>query len=261
MKLRRTLTLACSLALLGAASAAVAQNPFIGTWKLNQAESHLTGAILQFGPAAEQSIELTANGTKYSFRPDGKNYRMASGEIAAWTEIDPGTWTTEYRKADGALLSTDFWKLSSDSQTLTVTSTGSKPDKSSFTNIAIYARTAGTSGLIGAWKSTEVTLGSPNDFTIEAYGLGGMVIKIPSLQWTCIATFDGKDATPTGPTVPPDLTLVLLRTGPSSFRLAKKTSGQAFYSSLYTLAQDGKSMTQVGNATGDPQQTFVWEKQ
>jgi hypothetical protein len=261
MKLRRAVTLAFLLALVGAASVAVAQNPFVGSWKLNQGESNLTGTILKFGPAEGESIELSANGTVYSFRLDGKNYRMASGDLAVWAEADPATWTTEYKKPDGTPLSTDAWKLSSDGQTLTVTSTGTKPDKDQYTDTAIYMRTAGTSGLMGAWKSTEVKLGSPDDFSIDAYGLGGLVIKIPSLQWTCLATFGGKDAVPTGPTVPPGLTVVLERTGPSSFRLAKKINGNAFYSSLYTVSEDGKRMTEVGNASGDPQQTFVWEKQ
>jgi hypothetical protein len=261
MKLRQPITLACLLVLVGAASAAVAQNPFVGKWRLNQAESNLSGRTLKFGPAASESIELAANGTKYSFRPDGNNYRMASGELAVWTQVDPSTWKTDYKMPDGKDLSSDLWELSPDGQTLTVTSTGIKPDKSPYTNTAIYARTAGTSGLLGAWKSTAVKLSEPDDLSIEAYGLGGLVIKIPSLQWTCLATFDGKDAVPTGPTVPPGFTVVLVRTGPSSFRLAKKISGEAYSSSLYTVSQDGKSMTQVGNALGDPQQTLLWEKQ
>jgi hypothetical protein len=259
MKLRPAVALACLL--VGGASAAVAQNPFVGKWTLNQAESNLTGKTLKFGPAAAQSIELAADGTKYSFRPDGNNYRMASGELAVWTQVDPTTWKTDYKMADGKDLSSDLWQLSPDGQILTVTSTGIKPDKSSYTNTAIYARTAGTSGLLGAWKSTEVKLSAPDDYSIEAYGLGGLVIKIPSLQWACLATFDGKDAVPTGPTVPPGFTLVLIRTGPSSFRMAKKINGNAYYSSLYTVSQDGKSMTEVGNARGDPQQTLLWEKQ
>jgi hypothetical protein len=261
MKLRRTTALAFFLALLGAASAAVAQNPFVGRWKLNQAESQLTGATLKFGMGAGESIELAAGGTKYSFRPDGKNYRMASGDLAAWTQVDPATWTTKYKKPDGTVLSGDAWKLSPDGQTLTVTSTGTKPDGNAFTDVTVYARTGGTSGLMGGWKSTEVKLNPPDDFSIEAYELGGIVIKIPSLKWMCIATFDGKDAIPTGPTVPPALTMVLIRTGPSSFRLAKKINGSAVYSSLYTVSADGMSMTEVGNALGDPQQTMLWEKQ
>ena len=59
-------------------------------------------------------MELTAGGTTYSFLADGNNYRMPSGDLAAWKQTSPDGWTTEYKKMDGKLLSTDTWKLSSD---------------------------------------------------------------------------------------------------------------------------------------------------
>src|ERR1700688_4001332 len=103
---------------LAAVSTAAAQNPFVGTWKLNQEKSQLAGDTLKFGPAEGEAIELKAGGVTYSFRVDGKNYAMPSGNIAIWRQTSPGSWTTEYRKTDGKLLSSDNWKLSTDDKTL-----------------------------------------------------------------------------------------------------------------------------------------------
>jgi hypothetical protein len=111
---------------LAAAGTAAAQNPFVGTWKINQEKSQLAGDTMKFGPAAGDAIELTAGGITYSFRVDGKPYALPSGNAAIWRENSPDTWTTEYRKTDGKLMSSDNWKLSSDQNNLTVTTSGVK---------------------------------------------------------------------------------------------------------------------------------------
>ncbi len=249
------------LILFGMTSLALAQNPFVGAWKLDQEKSHLAGDTMTFGPAESQGVQLTAGGTTYSFRIDGKPYRMAAGDSAVWIQVDPSTWTTEYRKPDGSVLETDTWKLSPDSQTLTVVTTGIKPDGNHFSDSALYTRTAGTAGLIGSWKSTLVKLSSPDELTIAAYGLGGLSIKIPSLKASLLANFDSKDVVPTGPDIPPGLTIALMRIGPSSFRMVQKVNGSVIYSARYTVSADGETMIEAGNSPGDPSQTALWEKQ
>jgi hypothetical protein len=52
-----------------------------------------------------------------------------------------------------------------------------------------------------------------------------------------------------------------MRTGPYSFRLVQKLNGSTISSSVYTVADDGKTMTEVGGTPGDPPSTVVWEKQ
>ena len=110
MRPRRSLFAAAGLlACVAAASTATAQSPFSGTWKLNQEKSHLAGDILKFGPAQGNAMELTSGAPKYSFRADGNNYRMPSGDLAIWREAGTSRWTTDYKKPDGKLLSTDTW--------------------------------------------------------------------------------------------------------------------------------------------------------
>jgi hypothetical protein len=252
---------ACIAVFFGTATLAVAQSPFVGTWKLNLEKSQLAGDTMKFGPADGQSIELSAGGTKYSFRVDGNIYRMASGDLAQWKQVDPVTWTTDYMKPDGKPLSTDTWKLSADNKILTVVSTGVKPNGDHFADTAVYTRTGGTDGLLGAWQSTEVKIGSPNELKIAADGFTGITITITELKASVSGGFDGKDAVPVGPTVPPGLTIAISRIGPSSFRMVQKINGSVVYTSRYEVAPDGKTMTETGNAPGDPLQTSVWEKQ
>lgn len=243
------------------ASTAAAQAPFAGTWKLDQDKSQLAGDTMKFGPAEGDAIELKAGGVTYSFRLDGKNYATPSGNIAIWRETSPTSWTTEYRKPDNSLLSTDSWQLSADGKKLSVTTSGVKADGDLYTNTAEYARTAGTNGLMGTWKSTEVKLSSPDEFSIREVGLDKLVLKVPAMKISCELTPDGQEVAVEGPDVPSGLRISLNRTGPYTFRLVQKLNGSVISTSNYTVAEDRQTMTEVGGAPGDPPATMVWEKQ
>jgi hypothetical protein len=246
---------------LAAAGTAGAQTVFTGTWKLNQDKSQLAGDTLKFSAAEGQAMQLTAGGIAYSFRTDGKNYAMSPDRMAIWREAGPDSWTTEYRTREGRLLATDSWKLSADGKSLSVTTSGVRADGDLYTDTAVYDRTAGTNGLLGDWKSTQVKLSSPYEITFQESGLDGLVIKIPAMKVTAEARFDGKEVAAKGPDVATGFRLALTRTGPSSFRMVQKLNGSTIFSADYTVSQDGKTMTEVGGAPGDSPATRVWEKE
>jgi hypothetical protein len=256
--LSATIWLFISIVTIGTATA---QTPFVGSWKLNQDKSQLAGDTMKFGPAQGDAIELKAGGVTYSFRVDGKNYALPSGNIAIWRQVSPASWTTEYRKQDGSLLSRDSWQLSTDGQKLSVTTSGVKADGDLYTNTAEYARTAGSNGLMGAWKSTEVKLSSPDEFSIGEVGLDKLVLKVPAMKVTCEVTTDGKEVAVEGPDIPSGLRVSLTRTGPYTFKLVQKLNGNVVSSSVYTVSEDRETMTEVGGAPGDPPATMVWERQ
>jgi hypothetical protein len=249
------------LMIIATADTVAAQTPFVGAWKLNQDKSQLAGDTMKFGPAQGDAIELKAGGLTYSFRVDGKNYAMPSGNIAVWRQTSPTSWTTEYRKTDGSLLSRDSWQLSTDGQKLSVTTSGVKADGDLYTNTAEYVRTAGSNGLMGAWKSTEVKLSSPDEFSIGEVGLDKLVLKVPAMKVACELTSDGKEVAVEGPDIPTGLRISLTRTGPYTFRLVQKLNGSVISTALYTVAEDRETMTEVGGAPGDPPATMIWEKQ
>jgi hypothetical protein len=250
---------------LATAGTALAQSPFAGTWKINPELSQMAGDTVTFGPAAEDSIEYTAGAIKYSFRADGKNYRMPSGDLAVWRETGEQAWTTEYRKPDGKLLSTDTWKVSEDGKTLTVTSSGVRPNGDLYTDTEIYDRiksnNGGASGLLGSWKGSSVKNSSPSVMVIQEVGLDTLVLKNPATRASAKVNLGGHEVPVEGPDVPPGVTLVVTRKGPYSFQSVEKLNGTAVRNAEFTVAKDGKSMTEVGGAPGDDPTTVVWEKQ
>jgi hypothetical protein len=262
MRVRFLLATFALIACMACANTSAAQSPFAGTWKLNQEKSQLAGDTMKFGPAAEQSIELTTGGITYSFRTDGKPYALPSGDVAIWRQNSPSNWTTEYRTINNKLLSSDDWQLSADGKTLTITSTGAKANGDLYTNTATYTRTDGASGLMGAWKSTAVKLSSPNELTIQVAGLDRLIFKIAAMKATCEANFDGREVAVDGPDIPSGLRLSLNRVGPYSFKLTQKLNGKLISSSVYSVTKDDpNTMTEVGGAPGDPPATVIWERQ
>lgn len=262
MQTRYSLAAFCLLTSLCAAHTAAAQSPFAGTWKLNPEKSQMAGETLKFGPAAGGSIELTSGGMSYSFRADGKTYALPSGYAVIWRQTAPDSWTSEYRKLDNKLLSIDQWKLSADGKSLTVTATGAKANGELYTDSSVYARTEGSDGLLGTWKSTSVARSSPNELIIQEQGLGRLVFRDTAMRERSEMTLDGKDAAVFGPDVPAGVRHSLTRTGPYSLQLVEKLNGRVTDSSVYTIAEDNpKIMTQVGGPPGSTPSTIVWEKQ
>jgi hypothetical protein len=261
MRRKRFLSAALPIFLGVGAATAAAQTPFAGTWKLNQEKSQLGGDTMKFGPAQDNSIEMVAGGMTYSFRTDGNNYAMPTGNIASWRQTGPDSWTTEYRTTSGKLLSSDHWKLSADGKGLNVVSSGVKASGDLYTDTVDYVRTEGSGeSLNGTWKSSSVKLGSPGDLVIEVSGLYALTLKIPASNASCRATLDWKEAPCEGPEVPTGLRIALTRTGPYSMKMVQNLNGKTISSWAFTASDDGKTLTEVGGTPGDPPATMIWEK-
>ena len=251
----------CLIALLMATGLAAAENPFAGTWKLNPAKSKFTGDTMKFERTSSGEIHWSGAGLAYTFKIDGKEYPGPVGDLVAWKQVDDHTWETTY-KLKGTLVSTDTSTLTPDSKTMTIISTGTKPNGDSFRNTSVYERTSGDSGLFGAWKSKEVKINSPGAMKFTPSTDDGMIWELVDFKATCDAKFDGKDYPATGPTVPAGFTLALKRTGPRSFEFTEKQNGKPLFTGKFTVSEDGRTLTDVGRpvAVNEPI-TAVYERQ
>ncbi len=251
----------CLLVLAIASGLAAAENPFAGTWKLNPAKSKFTGATMKFERTSSGTIRFSGSGMSHTFNVDGKEYPGPVGDLIAWKQVDDHTWETTY-KLNGNLVSTDTSKLSPEGKTMTIVSTGTKPNGESFQDTTVYVRMSGDSGLFGSWRSKEVKISSPETLELTPSGDEGLALTVVDYKATCNANFDGKGYPATGPTVPAGLTLALKHSGPRSFELLTKQNGKPLYKSTYTVSQDGHTMTEVGSpvAVNEPF-TAVYERQ
>ena len=93
-------------------------------------------------------------------------------------------------------------------------------------------------------------------------GPNGLSFKEPANGLTCDARMDGKDYPCTGPTLAPGWTVTMTKAGERSLDLMVKKDGKPFFKINYTVAADGKSLTEIGGATStDEKVKIVYDRQ
>jgi hypothetical protein len=123
---------ACLIAALSlVTTAAIAQNPFAGTWKVDYSQSKVTGTTFTFTAEPSGMVRGTWGAISYTFKTDGSETTTPFGNTDQWTKVDDNTWKVMARKGSTDL-GTDTYKLSDDGKTLQVESTGTKPNGDSF---------------------------------------------------------------------------------------------------------------------------------
>ncbi|HVC91350.1 MAG TPA: hypothetical protein VND66_12090 [Acidobacteriaceae bacterium] len=259
--MKRWIVTACLLVFVGTCTLASAQSPFVGKWKLDQAKSHLTGDTLKYSPASDGMIRETTAVESYTFKTDGHPYTTFFHDVAVWKHAGPSTWVVTYHRK-GILVDTDSMKVSPDGKTLTITSTGTSPDGKPFHDVETYTRIAGTSGLMGTWKSEKLTSSTSREVEFAANGPDGITWILPDIKAKLDMKFDGKDYAPVGPTVPPGLTIAANRTGNNSFAIVEKMDGKPISKGMYTVSNDGKTLTEVSSPVSVNQpETAVYMKE
>jgi len=236
------------LALLcGIVTAAMAADlPYAGKWKMNLAKSDFgqTTVTLENLPGAEW--QTTAFGVTYKFKMDGKDYPDSMGGTAAWKAVDANTWEV-VAKANGKVTETDTFKLGSDGKTLTDNAKQMKADGGSMESTTVYERVSGGPSLAGKWKTKKVS-GASGMVEMTASGNDGLIFKDPDMGMSCDAKLDGKDYPCSGPMLPPGFTVAMKNAPPRSLDITVKKDGKPFFKATYTVAADGKSMTETGGA-------------
>jgi hypothetical protein len=252
----------CTVAVVVSATAALAQSPFYGDWKMNNDKSRLTGDVIQFSPAPDSAVKYTAEGRSYTFKTDGKEYTGPTGAQNVWKMGDENNYERATSR-NGIPLGTAAYKISADGKTMVEEFTGTTPSGKSEDDTTTYARVAGTKGLMGSWKDTNVKI---KEDTIMSWKAGPsadtMHWELPDIKAYVDVSFDGKEATPVGPTVPKGLTLSLTKTGPHSLALVEKIDGKLIIKVSYKLSPDGKTLTAVETPPdGKAPATIIYEKQ
>ena len=148
----RTLMLTLAACSFGAA-VCLAQDPTMGTWKLNEAKSHLSPETIKntmvVYEAAGDSVKVTMDGTDKDGKPihsewtgkfDGKYYPVTGNPVAdsrSYTKIDDHTMATSNKK-DGKVVISARIVTSADGKTRTAHITQTDPAGQKVTSTAVY---------------------------------------------------------------------------------------------------------------------------
>lgn len=245
----RTLLRVAGIVLLGSAITAQTTNPpYAGTWKLNTAKSDFGQLTATYEAVPGGGFKASMDGVSYTFKIDGKEFPTPWGVTTSWRAIDASTWEAT-QKTGGKLFSTDIVKISPDGKTMTVTSKVVQASGGTADNTMTFTRVSGGPGLAGTWRAAKMSSTAPGLLDVSVKGTNGITFKWVDQAATCDGAFDGKSHPATGPTWPAGWTCAFAKSGANGFSVTFSKDGKSMYSSTFTVAADGKTMTEVGGGT------------
>ena len=116
--------------------------------------------------------------------------------------------------------------------------------------------------MAGKWKTKDVKSRSPSVVELAPSGSDGLSFKEPDMGLSCDAKLDGKDYPCSGPTLATGWTVAMTKSGGRSLDMLVKKDGKPFFKVAYTVAADGKSMTEIGGATAtNEKMKLVYDRQ
>ncbi len=259
----RKLFLVCALATFTALPALAAENPWVGTWKLDIEKSHFTGDTFTYSRTPNGMMHYSDDSTiNFDFGIDGKEYKTLYDRSTIWTAVGDNSWNT-VTMAKGTVLAKSHREISSDGKTLTITIERTRPDGSAYSEKDVYVRETGTTGLVGKWRSTKVTISAPETYVVSSPAPGVIRMEYPEYKWVVEGKADGTSNPGSGPTMPPGFTLSFKMLSPSELSYTDAIGGKPTGYGTQTLSADGKTLTDVGWSPGKESEksTSVYVKQ
>jgi hypothetical protein len=235
-----------------------AELPYVGKWKVNLAKSDFGQTTVTFESLPGGEWQTTAFGVTYKFKMDGKEYPDSMGGTATWKAVDANTWELVMR-ANGKVTETDTFQLSADGKALIDNAKQMKADGGALESTSVYERVSGGPSLAGKWKTKKVS-GASGTIEMSASAPDGLIFKDTDMGMSCDAKLDGKDYPCSGPMLPAGFTIAMKNTS-RSLDLTVKKDGKSFFKATYTVAADGKSMTEIGTpASGGDKIKIVFDR-
>jgi hypothetical protein len=239
-----------------------ADSPWNGTWKLNEAKSKMTGDTFTIMVNPDGHIHFSNGSTiEYTFACDGKDYTTIADRSVSCQKTSDNVYDTT-QKIAGKDYSTSHREISADGKTMTVTTKGTHPDGTAFTNVYKYQRLSGSKGMAGKWKNTDASESAPDVAVISVSG-NTMHLEYPGFKETIESKLDGSEATPSGPTVPPGFTISNKLENPHKLQFTTKLNGKPLVEGTRTLGADGKTFIEESWVAGKPaeKEKLLYDKQ
>jgi hypothetical protein len=258
MRISAALTLSATVALIACADATPA---YVGTWKVNLAESDFGQLTLIYEPVEGGGFKATMDGQSYTFKMDGSEVPTPWGISVAWNSIDSTAWQ-QIAKVNGKLLSTDTIRLSADHMMLTIASQMMQATGATSSDTMSFTRKAGERGLAGTWQAQRMNSSSAGTLEIALEGSDGLAFTFVEMQGECHARFDGADYPATGPMWASGWTCAISKNGDNALDISVKKDGTPMYVSTYTPSADGMKLTEVGGSANTAEKvTVVYDRQ
>ena len=256
-----TLAVIIGLGIGAAPLAFAAEDSFVGKWKFNPDKSQLNGLTYKVEDAGNNRYKFVFGDDSETVSLNGKPHLTKYGNTWSVTKSGPNGWHW-ITKRNGKTINDAMWTVSDDGATSTYVATETRPNGSTSHDTTTLKRTAGTSGLVGTWESTEIKLGSPNTIEVAAFGKDGYSRISPVYKEHLNFKLDGKDYTPTGPGVAKGTTVTAKKIDDHNVELTYKLKGKTTETDKWQLSADGKTLTSTVTFPGvNKQEVDIFERE
>jgi hypothetical protein len=214
---------------------------FVGTWKIDEAKSHLSGTTDSVAAAGPHTWKFQSGTFSWTLTADGSNQPTPFGGETAMKIVSPSTWQfTNTNK--GQTAGTETWVLSPDAQSMTRTYSTRSENGEPLTGSAIMKRTSGTSGFEGVWESTEVKM-TFDEIVIKPDGDDGLSLSVPADGTHYSLKFDGKEYPEEGLRLPDGMTVSAQITGARTVVATTRLNHKVFDTEEWEISADGSTFT------------------
>jgi hypothetical protein len=249
-----------ALLMLGVAATTTppATDPFTGTWKLNQAKSHLTGERWEVSAAGSNAWKFKYGPTSWTIKADGHDTEVF-GATTALVAKSPRVWQFT-DKVKGTVTGIEIWTLSADGNTMVQVTNGTRETGAHYTDTEREKRLAGSKGFAGTWETIAMKSSSPGIYFISATK-STLEVRNPESHTVLKCAYDGKPVVQTGPRATPDVTFACTRPAERTIHLVAYLKGKEIYTMDYSPSADGKTLTLTEHDEGQSQpEIAVYER-
>lgn len=232
-----------------------------GTWKRDQARSHMASGIVTTTKTGPESYHLSIGNLALNMTCDGKPHPTLAGRDATCKKL-PGGGYEMTTLLHGKVLDRSHVTFSSNGKEQYTTSTDYLPNGKTTTSHSTQIRLSGTSGLAGKWRQTKYSTTSPGIMVISVSG-DTIHFDNPAQKGTLSAKLDGTPAAPTGPNAPKNLTVAVKKISARELHETVRLNGKVIGEDNMTLSPSGKTITDISWNPAQPNQkeTEVYTKE
>jgi hypothetical protein len=238
-------------------SAYAADDPFLGTWKMNS--NNDAGQVIEIKDLGGNRYDWVYNTKHTEYIADGKEHPVLGGMLSLSQE-SPDQWVITARK-NGQVVQVLRLTLADGGQLLKEERKATRPDGSAYSDGGEFTRIGSGSGFAGTW---EVKNAHESSFlvVIKPYGEDGLAFWYPADKWHLDLKLDGKDYADPRPAEKPGRTKSGKRIDGYTIELTDKLDGKVTGTDEWKVSPDGKTLTITGHETEQKKPTVtVFDKQ
>jgi hypothetical protein len=129
-----------------------ADDPFVGTWKLNQEKSKIAGEQMKIEDLGNNKYKISFGQISDTITADGTDQPVHFGRTRSITKEGANTWKV-VTKNDGKVINSVTETVSENGNTLTMKGKNTKPDGSTSDYEVATKRVGSGSGFAGTWEA------------------------------------------------------------------------------------------------------------